>query len=159
MDRIYLFEEIYQVLSAGYSYENMEYANLCLWHMLGSLKYSMQFKSVNDYNKNNAVNRSIEYIKSNLDKPLTIGELAANSGFSESHFSLLFKKKTGQTPLSFSIYLKIQKACHLLEFSASKITEIADQVGYDDSFYFSRIFSKVMGTSPAKFRKMRLANG
>ncbi|MDA0196026.1 MAG: AraC family ligand binding domain-containing protein [Bacteroidetes bacterium] len=39
-DRIFLFDEIYQNLSTGYSPENLEYANICLWHMLGSLKYS-----------------------------------------------------------------------------------------------------------------------
>ena len=67
------------------------------------------------------------------------------------------KKKTGQTPQNFVAYLKVQKACHLLEFSDQKVSEIADQLGYIDSFYFSRVFSKVMGMSPAKFRKMRLA--
>jgi AraC-like DNA-binding protein len=69
----------------------------------------------------------------------------------------LFKKKTGQSPLNFATYLKIQKACHLLEFSDLKIRDIAYQLGYEDAFYFSRVFSRVMEISPAKFKKMRLA--
>ena len=157
MDRIFLFEEIYQNLSTGYSYENIEYANICLWHMLGSLKYVSQFKSTNEYDNHNTISRCIEYIKSNMHRLMTVGEMASYSGFSASHFSLLFKKKTGQTPQNFVAYLKVQKACHLLEFSDQKVREIADQLGYVDSFYFSRVFSKVMGMSPAKFRKMRLS--
>ena len=157
MDRIFLFEEIYQNLSTGYSYENIEYANTCLWHMLGSLKYVSQFESVNEYNNHNTISKCIEYIKRNLHRPMTVSEMAAYSGFSVSHFSLLFKKKTGQTPQNFIAYLKVQRACHLLEFSDQRVSEIADQLGYEDSFYFSRVFSKVMGISPAKFRKMRLA--
>jgi transcriptional regulator GlxA family with amidase domain len=96
-------------------------------------------------------------MKDNMDRPVTINKLASYSGFSESHFSLLFKKKTGQTPLNFAINLKIQKACHLLEFSGLKVGEIAIQLGYDDIFYFSRVFTRVMEISPAKFKKMRLA--
>ncbi|MCK5442711.1 MAG: AraC family transcriptional regulator [Maribacter sp.] len=156
-DRIFLFDEIYQNLTTGYSYENLEYASTCLWHMLGSLKYFLQFKSNKEYNSDGSISKSIEYIKNNLNKQMTVGELARYSGFSESHFSLLFKKKTGQSPLNFAVYLKIQKGCHLIEFSDMKIRDIAAQLGYEDSFYFSRVFSKVMGMSPAKFKKMRLA--
>ncbi|MFY0654039.1 MAG: AraC family transcriptional regulator [Cyclobacteriaceae bacterium] len=156
-DRILLFDEIYQNLSSGYSFENLEYANICLWHLLGSLKYYKQYKSKKDLSNNNTIDKCIEYIKENLDKPLTAQELASIAGFSESHFSLLFKKKTGQSPLTFTIFLKVQKACHLLEFTDLKVSEIALKLGYDDSFYFSRIFTKVMGSSPAKFRKIRLS--
>ena len=156
-DRIFLFDEIYQNLTTGCSYENLEYANTCLWHMLGSLKYFLQFKSNKQYNNDGSINKCIEYMKKNINKQMTVGELARYSGFSESHFSLLFKKKTGQSPLNFATYLKIQKACHLIEFSDMKIRDIAAELGYEDAFYFSRVFSKVMGMSPAKFKKMRLA--
>lgn len=157
-DRIFLFDEIYKNLTTGYSNENLEYANTCLWHVLGSLKYSSQFKSQNEFKKNSSINKCIEFIKNNIDRQMTVSELAAYSGFSESHFSLLFKKKTGQSPLNFSIYHKIQYACHLIEFSDSKVSDIATQLGYEDPFYFSRIFSKVMGVSPIKFKKMRLSD-
>ena len=156
-DRVFLFDEIYQNLTTGYSHENLEYANTCLWHMLGSLKYFLQFKSNKEYNNDGSISKCIEYMKNNLNRQMTVGELATYSGFSESHFSLLFKKKTGQSPLNFAIYLKIQKACHFIEFSNMNIRDIATQVGYEDSFYFSRVFSKVMGMSPAKFKKIRLA--
>ena len=88
---------------------------------------------------------------------MTVSEMAVYSGFSASHFRLLFKKETGQTPKNFVAYLKVQKACHLLEFSDQKVSEIADQLGYVDSFYLSRVFSKVMGMSHTKFRKTRLS--
>lgn len=156
-ERVFLFDEIYNNLTTGYSNENLEYANTCLWHMLGSLKYFLQFKSHKEYNNDDSINRCIAYMKKNPNKQMTVEELAEYAGFSESHFSLLFKKKTGQSPLNFSIYLKIQKACHLIEFSDMKIRDIARQLGYEDPFYFSRVFSKVMGMPPSRFKKMRLA--
>ncbi|MDA0196025.1 MAG: AraC family transcriptional regulator [Bacteroidetes bacterium] len=96
-------------------------------------------------------------MKDNLNRPISVSELSSYGGFSESHFSLLFKKKTGQSPLNFVTYLKIQKACHLLEFSDLRVGDIAAQLGFEDSFYFSRVFTRVMEISPAKFKKMRLA--
>lgn len=154
-DRILLFEEIFNNLEMGYAMDNLEYANICLWHMLGSFRYLSQFRKVNEFNKYNRVEQSIRYMKRHINKKLSLEMIASNVGLSVSQFSLLFKKKTSRSPLDYLTHLRIQQASNLLDFSTLRINEVASQVGYKDPFYFSRIFSKIMGKSPKVYRNSK----
>jgi YesN/AraC family two-component response regulator len=58
------------------------------------------------------------------------------------------------SPIDYFIKLKIHYACQLLSQSDMKIKEIADKTGYDDPYYFSRLFKQVMGKSPKEYRKV-----
>jgi len=82
-------------------------------------------------------------------------EISDFSGLSTSHFSNLFHMKTGYSPVSYFLQLKVQQACHYLDFSDMKINQIAMTIGYDDPFYFSRFFSKIMGMSPTVYRNKK----
>jgi AraC-like DNA-binding protein len=87
-----------------------------------------------------------------LNMLLTLRELANHAGQSQSHYSRVFKEKTGQSPLNYFIQLKISKACELLSDTDMKINEIAVELGYEDPYYFSRIFKKLQGVAPAVYR-------
>ncbi|MGS0524366.1 helix-turn-helix transcriptional regulator [Zobellia nedashkovskayae] len=87
-----------------------------------------------------------------IQKKLSIHEIASSSGLSVSHFCLLFKKKTSHTPIEHFTFLKMQRACLLLDFSTLRINEIAIDIGYDDPYYFTRVFKRVMGKSPLAYR-------
>ena len=154
-DRILLFEEIYNNLEMGYSKENLEYANICLWHMLGSLRYLSQFRKIKEINSADRVAKSISYMRTHLNEKLTLGVLAAQVNLSVSQYCSLFKKKTSRSPLDYVTHLKIQKACSLLDFSDLKIKDVAAKLGYADAFYFSRLFSKTMGKSPKAYRNQK----
>jgi YesN/AraC family two-component response regulator len=82
-----------------------------------------------------------------------VNGIAGHFCYSSSYFTTLFKQKTGRSPLEYFIRLKIQYTCQLLDQSTLKIKEIASRVGYDDPYYFSRIFKKMMGTSPNEYRQ------
>jgi AraC-like DNA-binding protein len=154
-DRILLFEEIYNNLEMGYSMDNLEYANICLWHMLGSLRYLSQFRKINEYNQHDKIAMSIRLMRNNMSRKLSLEDLADHCGLSVSQFCLLFKKKTTRTPLDYLTHLKMQQAARLLDFSDLRVGEIADQTGYTDPFYFSRVFSKIMGLSPKEYRNLK----
>ncbi|AUP80610.1 AraC family transcriptional regulator [Flavivirga eckloniae] len=151
-DRIELFEEIYFNLDAGYSDQNMEYSSILLMHLLGSFKYLSQFQKIKEIKQQDVVSKAIVFIKSNLHKKLSLSEIADYCSISVSHLCLLFKKKTAYSPIEYLIFMRMQKACSLLEFSNLKINIIANNVGYDDAFYFSRIFKTVIGKSPSQYR-------
>jgi AraC-like DNA-binding protein len=93
------------------------------------------------------------FMQENIDKQINLSDLAALCGFSVSHYCMVFKKKTSRSPIDYFINLKIQKACQMLDYNNSNIKEIAARLDFEDQFYFSRAFKKIMGISPSDYRK------
>lgn len=152
-DRLILFEEIYQNLEKGYSIENLEYTSLCLWHFIASFRFISQFREVNKASKGNIIQEAICFMQKNIDKKLSLEEIAESVRYSPSHFGQLFLKKTGHTPLNYFIHMKIQKACQFLDFSDMKIKEIADKLSFYDQYHFTKVFIKILGESPSSYKK------
>ncbi len=154
-DRLHLFDDIYRSLSMGYSKENLEYSSISLWYLLGSFTYSTQFQRVRELQKYDIIEKSIAYMQQRINNAVTLYELAEHCGFSASHYSMVFKKKTSRSPIEYFIELKMQKACQLLDFTYLRIQEIASELSFQDQFYFSRQFRKSMGISPSEYRKKK----
>jgi len=70
-----------------------------------------------------------------------------------SYFSTIFRERTGYAPVEYFNHLKVQKACQYLLLPDITIKETAQKLGMDDPYYFSRMFSKLMGISPKEYRK------
>ncbi len=151
-ERLELFEEMIRNLEMGYSKENISYANICLSHFLASFRYLSQFRQVRKPQEKDLIESSIHYMRKHLKEKLTLEDLADQANLSIAHYSMLFKQKTGRSPLNYVIQLKIQNACRLLDHTHLNIKEIAIRIGYDDPYYFSRIFKKVMNLSPKDYR-------
>ncbi len=94
----------------------------------------------------------LDYMTAHLDQPITISALSAMVGLSPSSFFELFRKVTNHTPLNWFIRTRIRRACELLEQTNLPIKQIADQVGYQDPLYFSRVFKSVGGIPPTEYR-------
>jgi len=156
-DRLDLFEEIFSTLKNGYSKENIDYSTSSLFHFLGSLKFLGTYRDSLSARggKNDLVDDAIHFMRENIHRKLSLKEIADFSGVSASHFSALFHKKTGHSPLNYLSQLKIQLACHYLDFSDMKVNQISALTGFDDPFYFSRIFTKMMGASPSEYRSKK----
>jgi len=90
-----------------------------------------------------------------VHQQLELDTLAAEANLSKFHFIKKYKALTGTTPINHFIHLKIERACQLLDVSGLSIGEVSYAVGYDDAYYFSRIFKKVMGLSPSQYRSSR----
>ena len=88
----------------------------------------------------------------NINKKFKLEELASVVRLSMSHFSRLFLSRTGHSPIDYFIQLKIQHSCRLLDNSKLSIADIARESGFDDQFYFSRQFKRVMNMSPREYR-------
>lgn len=99
------------------------------------------------------ISQIINEIKSRYTENITLTELSGKYNISVSHLSSLLKS---ELKLPFSEYIaakRIQKAKELLEDEALSIEQIAEQIGYNDYFYFTKVFKKNMGISPSKYRK------
>ena len=153
--RIDLFEELFNTLKNGYSMENLQYVSSLFHHYLGTLRYIRSYREANhlSVNEGNAIQTAIHYMKENLEKHITLSEMAASVGYSPSHFSLIFKREIGHAPLNYFNLLKIQQACFLLDTTDMKIKQICYKIGIEDAYYFSRLFNKIMGMSPREYKK------
>ncbi|MFK7691504.1 AraC family transcriptional regulator [Paenibacillus sp. HJGM_3] len=100
-----------------------------------------------------AIELTQEYMVQHYQEPLTLEQLAQLAGLSVSHYSRLFKKYIGYSPIDFLTHLRMDRAKELLVLSDYRLKSIANSVGYVDEFYFSRIFKKVVGLSPREYAK------
>jgi AraC family transcriptional regulator of arabinose operon len=155
-DRVDLFAEIFRNLDRGFSSETLEYVNLCLPHLLASFTHLSQFRLIRESGEKDPVAQSINFMLENVTKKLKLEEIASETSLSASHYSRLFLNRTGHSPIDYFIQLKIQRSCRLLDNPRWMIADVAREMGFDDQFYFSRVFRKVMAMSPAEYRKRRV---
>ncbi|WP_438447755.1 helix-turn-helix domain-containing protein [Gorillibacterium sp. sgz5001074] len=100
-----------------------------------------------------AIEHTQDYMTSHYQEPLTLEGLAQMAGLSVSHYSRLFKKSIGYSPIEYLTHLRIDRAKELLALSDYRLKAVAHSVGYSDEFYFSRIFKKIEGISPRDYAK------
>ena len=103
--------------------------------------------------KTMTIKHALAYLHQNYAEPLSRAEIAAQVGFSENYLTDLFRREIGITPWDCLNRFRIQRAAQLLVETEHTISFIAQEVGYDDPAYFSRVFTKYMGLSPRDFRK------
>lgn len=152
-ERLVIFEEMLQNSEDHFNFEKVIYANICLKHFLASVKFLPVYRSIKKNISNNKLEKAINFMKTNIDGRLSLSEIAMACNCSESNISKLFKQTLGTAPIDYFIHLKMQKASKLLLNSKLRIKEISLRLGYDDPYYFSRIFTKHIGQSPASYRK------
>jgi AraC family transcriptional regulator len=90
---------------------------------------------------------------SQLDRELSLKEIAAASYLSPFHFARLFKKLTGTSPHAYLATLRAKQAQLLLAETDLSITEISARVGYSSSSHFTQAFRQSTGSTPRAFRK------
>lgn len=161
-DRNDIFEEIFLTLSDNYSLDNLRYASALLNTYLASFRFLNHFRKYNPkqtrIDTTDVVSMAVRYMNECLESRLTLDELARYIGYSPSQFSLIFRNGTGHSPLNYFNILKVQRACQLLETTNLKINQICVKVGIDDCYYFSRLFTKIVGISPKKYRSATSSN-
>lgn len=95
---------------------------------------------------------SLSYIHTHLSGNISIKQLAQMEYLSVSRYSAVFKELYGLSPQKYIIFTKLSYSCELLRNTDMSIQEVSSAVGYNDTQYFSRIFSKYIGTPPSSFK-------
>lgn len=149
-----LFDEIFATLQHSLTIGSLRYAMASFHHYLASLIYIKEYRTVGMNNiGTDAVAATIHFMNENLEKHLTLKDIADYSGYSPSRLSAIFKARTGYSPLSYLNILRVRRACILLETTDMKFNQISPKLGIGDPLYFSRLFSKIMGLSPKAYRE------
>ena len=101
----------------------------------------------------NSLDKALAYISANIDRLVSIEELAGESGLSVSSLERYFRSSFNSCPGAFMRQLKISHACELLADPSISISEVGSAVGYDEPAVFSRAFRRAMHMTPSEYRK------
>ena len=91
-------------------------------------------------------------LDAHIDSPYSLDQLNSKVFVSKGYLRRIFKKKYGESPLTYLLHKKLDVAEELLKITDLPIQEVAKKVGIDNPFYFSTLFTRKKGISPAKFR-------
>lgn len=104
--------------------------------------------------KKSLVESISKYLNENYTDDISLYTLSKNMYLSPVYISKIFKEITGNSPINYLILIRLSKAKELLEDSKLSIKTIAKMVGYNDPYYFSKLYKKYYGISPNKVRKI-----
>lgn len=106
-----------------------------------------------DVDRHSEIEEVILYIQQHLDDPMSLDNLAGHISYSPYHFSRMFKKKTGLSPLYYVSSLRLQKAKDLLLHTDFTVRDIGLEIGQQSLGTFTSRFSERVGMTPAYFRR------
>lgn len=148
-----IFEEIFNTLYNGYSRESLRYVSSLLHYYLASMRYINSYRQAEKQsNSDSMVTAAIHYMQENIEKRLTLQDIAQYTGYSPTHFSALFRQHTGDSPIGYFNRLKIEMSCQMLSETDMHINQICHKVGIPDCYYFSRLFRRIKGITPRQYR-------
>ena len=96
--------------------------------------------------------RVLDYIADSLEGNISLSQLAAIAGMSPHYFSELFKQSTGHAPHNYVLVQRIERAKQKLRDPRRSIIDAGLDAGFQNSSHFARMFRKLVGTTPSKYR-------
>jgi AraC family transcriptional regulator, arabinose operon regulatory protein len=153
LDQVAL-DRVYAPLERGYGVREQIAAAVALRQALSSVAQLLVAPRNRARPAGERVAASIERLRRDWQQTHRLGELAAAAGVSVTHYSTLFRRHTGFSPVNFVIRMRIQQACRLLDTTKLSVGEVAERTGYQDAYYFTRCFRRIMGRAPRAYRKV-----
>lgn len=99
------------------------------------------------------IGEALSHLERNIHREVNLEELASIAHMSQRSFLRVFQSAVGTSPLAWAIEQRINRACSLLRQTDKRVTEIAFDVGFNDSNYFTRQFTRATGFSPRAYRR------
>jgi len=101
--------------------------------------------------------RAKELMTTHLGREISLAFVAGECRLSVSHFARSFKQCTGKPPHRWLLENRVEKAKELLIDAEMALAEIALECGFSDQSHFTRVFSRIAGTSPGTWQRLRLS--
>lgn len=96
--------------------------------------------------------RVLAFIRANLERTITVDDLAREAGMSTSHFARVFKETVGETPMQYVMAYRVEQAIGMMKDRGRPLGDIALACGFADQAHFSRSFKQVTGQTPRAYR-------
>lgn len=142
--------DIYQ-MAFDKAIKNAYQASSLAYHFVMELYQNIN--NLGDHNLPEAILQATVFAKSNYNRPIGPDDMAVASSLSRYHFTRLFKKTTGLTPIQYLTNIRILKGAELLFQTKYSIEEISLEIGFANANYFTKVFKRSTGMTPGEFRK------
>lgn len=96
---------------------------------------------------------SIRYIREHYNQPITVDDLAADIRLTRASYTRQFKEITGKLPLDYVNAVRLERSKQLLQMTDDRLHDIAQNVGFNNEYYFGRRFKQYAGISPGLYRR------
>lgn len=147
------FEETYRHALHGFSDSSLLGLSTGLARLVGLLRIYSRPRGLRMHRTEDRVLDAVRRMQAEPTRDWSLGDLAGEAGMSAPYFCEVFRKQVGCAPGQFLIRQRIQMACALMHESNLTVAQIAARVGYEDPYYFSRLFSRHIGQSPRSYRR------
>lgn len=101
--------------------------------------------------------KSVDYIEQNCGRTIRLDELAQLTGLSQSYFCSAFRESTGMPPQKWQMKARVERAKNMLKDDNAPLSSVALRVGFADQAHLTRVFRRIVGTTPGAWRKEQLA--
>ncbi len=125
--------------------------NNCLYHAL--MRFTSCVFKVDDTKHSEIIRKIMEYISKHRSEKITLNDISYYVNFSVSYISRIFKEETGENLSAYINKVRIEHARVLLLNPNYSLVEVATMSGYEDQSYFNKVFKKICGYTPGKFRE------
>lgn len=148
----FLFDLLFRTLdTSSYTLGTFIYISQVLSLILSETFFLKSHNSSSSEDRN--ITNITRYLAKHVHEPLTLEDILQKFHCSKSYLYRLFQKSTKHSPMDFFIRLKMTEACQQLRSTNLHVYEIAHQLGYQDAYYFSRLFKKIIGVAPQEYRE------
>lgn len=152
-DPEYAFEQTHRYLKQITAIDSLD--DLCFWLTDALNKFTDLVFRYADVKHVDVIHKTVQYVRKNYSKKITLEEVASSVYLSPSYFSKVFKQEMG---CNFNTYLntvRIEKGKELLLNGNLRLVDIAYAVGFEDQSYFTKVFKKLTGVAPCKFKESK----
>lgn len=116
------------------------------------IDYSFDFTNIKH---SDVVFKAAEYVKNHFAEKITLDDAAEYVALSKSYLSRIFKEETGESLTGFINKVRIDRAKLMLLGNETALIEVASQCGFEDQSYFTKVFKRLVGVSPKRYRESR----
>lgn len=143
----------YQYLNQLQNFENLE--ELTPWLSRIMERFTDYVFNLTNVKHKDVILKSIDHIRSNYMKKLTLDEVAAKVYLSPSYFSKIFKEEMNMNFNTYLNHIRIEMSRKLLSDPSISMVDVSSLVGFEDQSYFSKVFKKITGQTPKRYRESR----
>lgn len=147
------FEDCFRHVTHGFGEAALTGLTTAFARLLGLAKVHQRASGSRARRAESRLLKVLSLMRDELARPWTLAELAREAHLSVPHFSELCRRQCGMPAIALLTRLRLQRAMDLLQRGHHNVAEAASAVGYDDPFYFSRLFKKHMGLPPSACRQ------